>query len=666
MPFPPVREVSHVRVLTIANLAALRGWFDGQIATVDGYTTRGDGGGGDFIWYLGDTTADNGGTVLGTGIGRWKRVYDREVYVDWFGPAKNGTTDDYAALLAAYTAADARGTDVRFGVGSYAIRTTLTMRPSAFVSSFGKVPKIRGFGMGCTTLYNGVNNGAMFDLDSQTSHATFKGLLGAGFKDFTMRKVGSPTACTGFKFRTTYHCPIENVHISGMSAHGIQFTTSVGDLDSSIMPTLRNVRIENCLGWGIKADADDGFNEMSYLLMENVFIQACGTSVVGTPTSGGMIYKGQILSMQNCAFAGGNENVGLYIPGAAGLCANVSLQDVTFENCKKRSLYVTGVNVFKGRNLQFYNNNTFVATNSVEFDGTSSYIGNIDIDGVTIRATSGNSAMTAFKLGGTNAVIDTCRVKHVDWQNYDYTGQTRFDGWKFDTIPLQCRLIFVNNQIVRLTPAAPGVGNAMPLRVVSSLAGNVIESTTGEWVETNIDTNGEGLAPTTTVDGVEVPATLIEGGLIGASTRYNCYLYNSSGTRVIGLSATAPTVDAVSGYWVRTGDVAKLWVGAVTTDASVAPNIRFSHVESADGRLTGSKVYDPGSLADGAGETTTVTVTGATLGDYARATFSLDLQGITLTAWVSAADTVSVRFQNESGGSLDLASGILRAVAEKA
>lgn len=83
------------------------------------------------------------------------------------------------------------------------------------------------------------------------------------------------------------------------------------------------------------------------------------------------------------------------------------------------------------------------------------------------------------------------------------------------------------------------------------------------------------------------------------------------------------------------------------------------------GPLTGSATYDPANLVDGAGATTTVTVTGAALGDYAQATFSLDIQGITLSAWVSAADTVSVRFQNESGGALDLASGTLRAKVYK-
>lgn len=78
-------------------------------------------------------------------------------------------------------------------------------------------------------------------------------------------------------------------------------------------------------------------------------------------------------------------------------------------------------------------------------------------------------------------------------------------------------------------------------------------------------------------------------------------------------------------------------------------------------RLQGTATYDPASLADAAGATTTVTVTGAALGDIAAASFSNALQGITLTAWVSATDTVSVRFQNESGGTLDLASGTLKA-----
>lgn len=82
--------------------------------------------------------------------------------------------------------------------------------------------------------------------------------------------------------------------------------------------------------------------------------------------------------------------------------------------------------------------------------------------------------------------------------------------------------------------------------------------------------------------------------------------------------------------------------------------------------LTNSATYDPASIADAAGVTTTIACTGAALGDFAQASFSNALQGITLTAWVSAADVVSVRFQNESGGVLDLASGTLRVRVTKA
>lgn len=84
--------------------------------------------------------------------------------------------------------------------------------------------------------------------------------------------------------------------------------------------------------------------------------------------------------------------------------------------------------------------------------------------------------------------------------------------------------------------------------------------------------------------------------------------------------------------------------------------------EGRKANLTGTATYDPASLADGVGATTTVTVTGAVLGDIVVTSFSLNLQGITLTSYVSAADTVAVRFQNESGGVLDLGSGTLKSV----
>ena len=72
---------------------------------------------------------------------------------------------------------------------------------------------------------------------------------------------------------------------------------------------------------------------------------------------------------------------------------------------------------------------------------------------------------------------------------------------------------------------------------------------------------------------------------------------------------------------------------------------------------------DAGSLADGAGETDTVAVTGVALGDIVLgASFSVDEVGMTVTGYVSAANTVSLRIQNESGSTVDLASATIRLV----
>jgi len=72
---------------------------------------------------------------------------------------------------------------------------------------------------------------------------------------------------------------------------------------------------------------------------------------------------------------------------------------------------------------------------------------------------------------------------------------------------------------------------------------------------------------------------------------------------------------------------------------------------------------DAGSLVDGAGETDDITVPGVALGDMViGASLGVDLVGLTVTGYVSAANTVKFRIQNESGSTVDLASTTLRLV----
>lgn len=77
------------------------------------------------------------------------------------------------------------------------------------------------------------------------------------------------------------------------------------------------------------------------------------------------------------------------------------------------------------------------------------------------------------------------------------------------------------------------------------------------------------------------------------------------------------------------------------------------------GTLT-EATWDPASIADGNEVATEVTVPGANLGDFAFASFSLDVADLQLSADVTAANTVTAVLANNTGGNVDLSSGTLR------
>lgn len=92
-----------------------------------------------------------------------------------------------------------------------------------------------------------------------------------------------------------------------------------------------------------------------------------------------------------------------------------------------------------------------------------------------------------------------------------------------------------------------------------------------------------------------------------------------------------------------------------------------SHISpaAADGRycrlLRAAKTWDPASLGSGAVASTTVTVTGAKLADPAYASLDgIGANDVLISAHVEDDDTVRVVIRNETGGTLDIASGTLR------
>lgn len=81
-------------------------------------------------------------------------------------------------------------------------------------------------------------------------------------------------------------------------------------------------------------------------------------------------------------------------------------------------------------------------------------------------------------------------------------------------------------------------------------------------------------------------------------------------------------------------------IGNVLDELMFNPSVLHSSVAFTD------------NLNDGAGITIQVTVAGAKLGDFVLVSALADTEGLILYPYVSAANTVSVRVQNETGGNL--------------
>jgi hypothetical protein len=115
----------------------------------------------------------------------------------------------------------------------------------------------------------------------------------------------------------------------------------------------------------------------------------------------------------------------------------------------------------------------------------------------------------------------------------------------------------------------------------------------------------------------------------------------------------APNTDTALVLAVRLGTQVIFRTGVFVNDGSIAA-LGGGSAPS----LNGSTVWDPASLADGVGVTSSaIAVTGAAFGDFVLVAAPYDLQGILCTGYVSSAGNVKIRLQNETTGTIDLASG---------
>ena len=101
--------------------------------------------------------------------------------------------------------------------------------------------------------------------------------------------------------------------------------------------------------------------------------------------------------------------------------------------------------------------------------------------------------------------------------------------------------------------------------------------------------------------------------------------------------------------------------GVSITEDGLASGEKDNEVLLFGSVFNGSVTWDASSIADGDEEVIDITVTGAVLGDFVLVSFSIDVIDLTLTAQVTADDTVTAQLSNNTGAGIDLGSGTVRA-----
>lgn len=121
---------------------------------------------------------------------------------------------------------------------------------------------------------------------------------------------------------------------------------------------------------------------------------------------------------------------------------------------------------------------------------------------------------------------------------------------------------------------------------------------------------------------------------------------------------------AAVAYFLDTG-IPAATRGAYFFDNNESYGVDDPYASTVDCPLWGHVTWDPASLANDAVTQTTVTVTGAALGDMVEVYPNINIDSLVLTAWVSSANTVTIQLANCRGGAFDLGSGTYRVRVRK-
>lgn len=611
-----------VAALKAVSVAAL---LNGQQCHVGGYADVGDGAGGAFVYVAASAATEYIGAVVApnAGAGRWFRVFSGPVNVLWFGAKNDNTTDATAAIQSAinYVSSLGGGT-VYLPKGTYKISTgaayswAISLKSGVHIIGAGKTNTILSipntaepsgiFGVG--TLSASAVTGV------RIAHIGFDG----GVSDFTGLPLGG-----GYE----YSSGIIIHHGSNIVVEGCAFNNFQGDgvifgesrTWNAQSTTVSNVRVMDC-------DFVTIFREAIFLVNVNgVMIRNC--RIVGAPYVAGIEVERhnaadtvKNIKIEGCDFEFTVYKSAVYcIMSGAGYVADDGLSSqVQISDCRVHNgcFAVRSFSNLTFRGIIVDNDNVditataFTSSNVFYFDpGDTSTTR--DIFGDVVVADVIVSHKTTFSGNGGTA-LRANKTRNLCIKNF-----TCAETKSYGIFLAECSRAKIQGCEIR------DVGTAAVNR-----AGIEIQYTCG---------------------GVIVSGCTIIDTRVGAARGMKY------GIETLGFNAGRPPFF-----------FGNLFSNCITADIYNDPSYSLfpvvfanasdllSHTPGNGYQWTGSKSFYVGPLGAGAVASTTVTVTGAGLGDHAQVSLSVDAAGIIVNAWVSAANTVTVKFTNPTGGSIDI------------
>ena len=674
---------------------------------------------GIFVWQSGDYStqiaADTSEGIyikadaIASNQGAWVRSYSGTVNVSWFGATGDGVTDDTTALQAAISMTTSREKLI-FPYGIYRFTTPLAISgiDVDFQQSILDYDGDPGFF--ALTLTSNAGGGTTQLSGNRFENFTLRQNDFSNFVTYTGSKTYDPPSLTSFSnctnitpnahtttvtvvgaraggfCRATFTSLVDGVTLSArvtaddeVTVYFNNYVASAIDMPSGTLEVTcyNNAYHGLCLGGplGILSNAKiAGFTGVNMAMGDDI-CQITGVDFSG----GGQCYYWQIQANISIGQGWGlvirprnNENslkistfTANYFGDYRAVCFNqivVSGLSNNFEmlsmeaSSAEESLVLTdAANTTTASKVVYYENNpswpavpapyfaarTYSSGNKMTFRGPSVFAPILD-EGVAndLQMEAGfyiNGGRLVSPVYGANWITNGDFLNgSVGWSDFS-------SGSPSLTIP-GSGYASGNRVRIDLTSGRPNLQQALETVGkfnIAALSGQNI--TAGAWIKTNLN----GMA-------------LRVGGLYRAIVPNDEEWYYSSiilkiapGTTSLAIAIIDVLALTQTGYF-EASDITLVWGDR---------GIPFVPIPT---QPSGSKTFNPTSLTSGSRESTTITVSGAALGDYVTSlSFSNDLQGVNLWGYVSAADTVTAIFENGTVSTIDLGSGTLRAVVQK-